>query len=255
MLSEFDAKKQSKDEYDQQLIDFKPFIAYVHESKENDDQMSRDKLLGDCGMILGAATDTTATTLEFCILVAIKYPDIQEKIHKELTDVLGDKQSDITLKIEVYNKLNLLRAFIHEVLRLFAPGPLGGIRHTDKNYIVNDYVISKGSIVAININAINKDYRFWNNAKSNDDMNEIHLNYWLDKDGKFIKNESFYTFAYGKRDCVGRNLAMRELMIILSHLFMRYKFKNGGDEIWDIKYKVEHLLHALPMNVDIELRS
>ena len=254
MLSEFANEEYENKEMDETLKDFKPFIQYVY---DEGDGVDKDKLLGDCGMILSAATDTTATTLEFCIMLAIKYQDIQQRIYEELRDIIGDDGDDgIMLNISVYNRLNVLRAFVHECLRLYAPGNIGGIRHSDKEYVIDDgkYVIPKNSIIAINIAGINKDYRYWNGAKEGDDMEEMHLEYWLNDDGKFVKNEAFLTFAYGKRDCVGRNLAMRELLIILSHLFMRYEFKNGnGDGVeWDIKFKVDHLLKAVPMNVDVE---
>jgi len=61
-----------------------------------------------------------------------------------------------------------------------------------------------------------------NNEKIN--MNEIHLDFWLDKDGNFQRNVNFLIFGYGRRDCIGKDIAMKQIIIILSVLFLKYKF-------------------------------
>ena len=46
-----------------------------------------------------------------------------------------------------------------------------------------------------------------------------------DDDGglRFTMNESFIGFGVGKRDCVGRQLAMKEIQFTLGHLLLNYK--------------------------------
>ena len=46
-----------------------------------------------------------------------------------------------------------------------------------------------------------------------------------DEDGglRFVVNESFIAFGVGRRDCVGRQLAMKEIQYTLGYLLMNYK--------------------------------
>ena len=59
-----------------------------------------------------------------------------------------------------------------------------------------------------------------------------------DDDGgiRFVVNESFVAFGVGKRDCVGRQLAMKEILYTLGYLLMNYKisFENKEDMKRDI---------------------
>ena len=81
----------------------------------------------------------------------------------------------------------------------------------------------------LNVSAISQNPKYWiknYDPTNNINMNEPHLNFWLDENGHFIKKKnssSFFTFHYGKRDCVGQALAMKELIIVLSMIFMKYK--------------------------------
>ena len=58
---------------------------------------------------------------------------------------------------------------------------------------------------------------------------QIYLNNWLYKNKnneiKFKLNESFVSFGIGRRDCVGKTLAIKELSIIIGHLLMNYQFE------------------------------
>ena len=57
------------------------------------------------------------------------------------------------------------------------------------------------------------------------DKDKIFLSNWLSDDGRFVMNQSFVGFGVGRRDCIGRQLAMKELQYILGFLLMKYKFR------------------------------
>ena len=59
--------------------------------------------------------------------------------------------------------------------------------------------------------------------------NEIHLEYWLNDDNKFKMNENFISFGVGKRDCVGKSLAMKSMFAVFGLLIPKYKFKAQND--------------------------
>ena len=48
-------------------------------------------------------------------------------------------------------------------------------------------------------------------------------------DGKFNRSKnssSFFAFHYGKRNCPGQALALKELIIVLAMIFMSYNIKH-----------------------------
>eukprot|EP00486_Rosalina_sp_Unknown_P004799 CAMPEP_0201570612 /NCGR_PEP_ID=MMETSP0190_2-20130828/12938_1 /ASSEMBLY_ACC=CAM_ASM_000263 /TAXON_ID=37353 /ORGANISM="Rosalina sp." /LENGTH=52 /DNA_ID=CAMNT_0047994313 /DNA_START=83 /DNA_END=238 /DNA_ORIENTATION=+ len=52
--------------------------------------MTFDEEIADLYFLFIAATDTTSSTLDFGIALAAKYGDIQDKIRKELLNIMTD---------------------------------------------------------------------------------------------------------------------------------------------------------------------
>ena len=91
------------------------------------------------------------------------------------------------------------------------------------------YCIPKGTVIGYAIESMHKhtDKENWMNS-----TNEMCLENWLNgESNKFEMNESFLTFGTGRRDCVGRTLAIKELYIVMAYLFLNYRFtfKNKDD--------------------------
>ena len=93
--------------------------------------------------------------------------------------------------------------------------------------------ILKDAIITAAIRDINlddsKDTENWRSGK-----NEICLENWLDDDGSFKPNDSDIIFGHGRRDCVGKMLAMKELHIIMGYLLLNYEFELEDKDI-DLK--------------------
>merc|ERR1712154_175469 len=93
----------------------------------------------------------------------------------------------------------------------------------------------------------------------NIDMKKIHLEFWLDSDGKFNKKQnslSFLAFSRGKRDCVGQALAIKELYIVLAMIFMRYKvYGPNGDNDFNVERVMQTVMEPVPGVVTLKLRK
>ena len=62
------------------------------------------------------------------------------------------------------------------------------------------------------------------------------MNRWLNSDNKFVDNGSSLPFGFGKRRCLGEQLATSELYLVLANLFIDYKFVfDAKNENIDIK--------------------
>ena len=96
--------------------------------------------MSDISIMFGAATDTTSTTLEYCIYLLMKRPDIQEMVYNDLKKVAGDDESNYHVKTFVTSVL--FKAFIYECLRISCVVSRG-LAHTCKKDTV--VTISQGN--------------------------------------------------------------------------------------------------------------
>ena len=183
----------------------------------NDTDMTLDEIMSDIALALIAGTNTTSKALEYAFILLSKNEFIQEQIYKELMEI-DDNMNNIT-------KANKLRAFIQEVLRLSVVSPLGMPHVASKDVNIDGYTIPKGAIVHNNMYYIHR-------KGQGQDMNDntIHLENWLDDNGKFkMDNTKFMLFSYGGRGCPGRPIAMKLMYYVLSSLIMKYKFISSDD--------------------------
>lgn len=186
----------------------------------NETDMTLDEIMSDIALALIAGTNTTSKALEYAFVLLSQNAVIQERIYRELIQI-DDHVNDIT-------KANILRAFIQEVLRLSVVSPLGMPHIASRNVQIDAYMIPKGAIVHNNMYYIHR-------KGSND--NTVHLEYWLDEDGKFkMDNNRFMLFSYGGRGCPGRPIAMKLMYYVLSSLIMKYKFSSVNNDK-DIKQR------------------
>ena len=236
----------------------KSYIDSTHERVING-EMSQDEEIADTFALFAAGMDTTAATLEFGITLLAKYVDIQDKVRKELLNVMK-KEFDL----KIVNKCPLLRAVIHEIMRI-ASVINSGVPHTSfKDYWIElddgkRYKIPKNSLIQVNVEYIHIYGKKENWKRTNGD--ELILENWLieDDDGgiRFVMNESFILFGVGKRDCVGRQLAVKELQYVIGYLLMNYSvsFWNDHDKNIDILTRKKYnlgLVHLDPLPLKIE---
>ena len=65
----------------------------------------------------------------------------------------------------------------------------------------------------------------WKNEQYGLKYNQICLENWLNEEnGQFYQNPSFIAFGHGRRDCIGKQLALKEMRVILGYLLLHYNF-------------------------------
>ena len=221
-------------------------------SKLNAKQITIADIITDVRAILGASIHTTSKSLEYGFLLLAKYPHIQQKVYDELLSVM--KRNDLKqFDFKILNQLHVFRAFIHEVLRIATVVPTGLAHITRKDHMIEidgrKIVIPKKTILHTNTYYIHK-YLNWNDIDkkkvSEKENNEIHLEYWLNEEGKFKMNDNFILFGVGKRDCVGRSMALKAMFAIFGLMIEKYKFMSDGDNEINIKQKWGFILGVDP---------
>ncbi|XP_031459601.1 cytochrome P450 2J6-like [Phasianus colchicus] len=162
-----------------------------------------------------AGTETTATTLRWALLYMVAYPDVQEKVHKELDAVLGSSR---LICYTDRKNLPYTNAVIHEIQRYSNIVLIALPRYTVKDTELLGFPIPKDTIVLANIDSVLSDPEKW---ETPDQFNPGHF---LDKDGNFVHREAFLPFSIGHRVCMGELLATLELFIIFCTLMQAFTF-------------------------------
>ena len=238
-------------------IDYLVYMMYFKDNNSNNNnnkdkeciKLTQIKIINDLHLMFFGATDTTSAALQFGIFLLAKSPDIQEKLYNTLKKIAiqGNK-----LELRDVNNCPQFRAFVFEVLRISSVTPFGGEHYLKHDTTITidkqKYFLPGNSIINTNVTYIqrgaskNED---WKNEDLGLTMEDICLENWLvssDSDSddknkiKFRKNESLIGFGCGSRDCVGQQLAIKEMNLILAHLILNYHIKpQNGDPNFKLK--------------------
>ncbi|NWI98722.1 CP2W1 protein, partial [Crypturellus undulatus] len=165
--------------------------------------------------LLMAGTETTSTTLQWAVLLMMKYPEIQRKVHAEIEQVLAP---GCLPTFEDRKNMPFTNAVIHEVQRFVTLLPHVP-RCTSADTYFKGYFIPKGTTVIPLLTSVLLDKTQWETP------DEFNPNHFLDVDGNFVKKKAFLPFSTGRRNCIGESLATVELFIFFTGLMQKFTFK------------------------------
>ncbi|MEE6498255.1 hypothetical protein FKM82_003016 [Ascaphus truei] len=173
-----------------------------------------DNVLATTLDLVMAGTETTSTTLQWAILLMIRYPDIQRKVQSEIQTVLPSGRLP---RFEDRTMMPFTQAVIHEVQRFANLIP--HIPHaTSADTYFKGYFIPKGTTVIPLLASVLYEKTQWETPY------EFNPNHFIDAEGKFVKKQAFVPFSIGRRLCVGESLARMELFIFFVGLLQKFTF-------------------------------
>ncbi|XP_041661305.1 cytochrome P450 2K1-like [Cheilinus undulatus] len=173
-----------------------------------------ENLLMTVSNLFSAGTDTTAITLRWALLFMARYPEIQDQVQEELGKVIGSQQ----VQLEDRKNLPFTNAVIHETQRVANIAPIAIPHKTLQDVTFQGHFIKKGTTVYPLLSSVLFDESEWATPHT---FNPAHF---LDKDGKFVKQDAFMPFSAGRRVCLGESLARMELFIFFATLLQHFRF-------------------------------
>ncbi|KAL8188130.1 UNVERIFIED_CONTAM: hypothetical protein K2H54_062005 [Gekko kuhli] len=199
----------------QDFIDF--YLFQMAKSKNDPKSTYNEDNLAQCIFdLFFAGIETSSLTLQWALLFMANHPDIQEKVHKEMEDVLDSSQ---LFHYQDRKKLPYTNAVIHEILRFRFTLLFGVPRQCTKDVNMCGFLIPKGAMIIADLRSVLFDPKQWETPE------EFNPNHFLDKDGNFVNREAFLPFGAGIRGCVGEQLARTELFIFFTNLLRTFTFQ------------------------------
>jgi len=173
--------------------------------------------------IFGAATDTTASTLEWVMAELIRDPQAMSRATCEIRQKLG--QGRVTITNADLGDLPYLRMVIKETLRLRPAAPLI-LRASQENCRIMGYDIPKGSPVFINTFAVARDPKYWDKA------DEFRPERFASSTPEYKWTDiEFIPFGAGRRQCPGALFATTTMELTLANLLYHFDWAlpDGAD--------------------------
>mmetsp|Transcript_70163 Transcript_70163/g.86093 ORF Transcript_70163/g.86093 Transcript_70163/m.86093 type:complete len:226 (+) Transcript_70163:3-680(+) len=191
-------------------------------------------MIEDIIATLFVAQDTTASTAQYGLYLLCIHDNLQEILYNELNTAFKDKKFDF----KKLNKLHYFRAFIYDITRIASTAPQGLPRTATKDIKITlsdkkDYYIRKNDVIHLNsiyINLIEWKKLYYNPTLKNKLIfgstiyDTLYLNAWLNNKNEFISNNNNASFGFGNRNCAGKMLSIKELMVLFGELIPKYTF-------------------------------
>jgi cytochrome P450 len=193
--------------------------------------------LSDILTFILAGHETSSNTLCFFLYELARNKTQQQKLQEELDEHINAHGHPTYSQI---NKLEYLNNCLRESMRLWPTVPVIA-RTTTQEIEYDEIVIPERSLVQCNLYAI------------------FHAS-WIHQPNEYIPErwsrghelydeklkEMFMPFAEGHRNCIGQNMAMIQLKILIANIIKRYEFELV-DESKDLSEEIEvALLMKIP---------
>uniref|UniRef100_A0A8D0D1U3 Cytochrome P450, family 24, subfamily A, polypeptide 1 n=1 Tax=Sander lucioperca TaxID=283035 RepID=A0A8D0D1U3_SANLU len=197
---------------------------YIDKKLKRNAVRAPDDLIGD---ILHhsclSKKETTANSMLWAIFNLSRNPGAQRKLLEEIREVVAPNQDPCGEHIK---SMPYLKACLKESMRLSPSVPFTS-RTLDKDTVLGDYAIPKGTVLMINSHALGSNEEYF------DDGKKFKPERWL-RENNTINPFAHVPFGIGKRMCIGRRLAELQLQLAMCWLVRDYEIVATDNEPLDV---------------------
>ncbi|XP_055350046.1 cytochrome P450 2B19-like [Paramacrobiotus metropolitanus] len=159
-------------------------------------------------------TETTSTTIVWCLLFMLEYPNIKKKVQEEIDLFTDEKKREVRFGDK--GVLPLTEATILEVQRMTTIAALAVPHRAKRDMLIDGYFVPEDTWILPNLYSVHHDPKHWESPE------EFNPYRFLDKDGVIDKAHTFVVFGIGRRACPGELLARMELFLMFARLMQRF---------------------------------
>ncbi|KAK2386498.1 cytochrome P450 714C2 [Trifolium repens] len=184
--------------------------------KSNLTQEAGDRFIIDnCKNIYLAGFESTAVVSSWCLMLLATNQNWQDRARAEVLEICSGRIPDY----DMLSKMKQLTMIIHETLRLYPPAPLL-LRHAFKDMKFGSIDIPKGTGLWILTISLHTNPDIWG-----DDANIFNPERFANGVAGACKHPHAYMpFGVGPRICLGQNLAMLELKMLIALILSNFCF-------------------------------
>ncbi len=180
--------------------------------EETGEPMSDEEIAEEAlGMIIGGH-ETSSSALAWVWCELDRHPDVRERLHQELAEVIGDGP----LQLEHIPQLVYTRMVIEEAIRLHPPFWFEN-RNVAADVTLGGERLAKGSVVVFSRYSLHRHPGFW---KSPEAFDPERFRPGAEENKR--QTYAYVPFGGGPRICIGVHFAMMELVVVLAVLARRY---------------------------------
>ncbi|XP_036264048.1 cytochrome P450 2S1 [Pipistrellus kuhlii] len=192
-------------------------LKMAKEECDSDTEFTDKNMLMTVIYLLFAGTVTISATVRYILLLLLKYPQVQERVHEELTRELGAGRAP---GLGDRARLPYTDAVLHEAQRLLALVPMGIPRALTKTTCFRGYTLPQGTEVFPLLGSVLHDPEVFTQPE------EFNPGRFLDVDGRFKRQEAFLPFSLGKRVCPGEGLVRAELFLLVTAILQAFSLES-----------------------------
>ncbi|XP_077518570.1 cytochrome P450 3A14-like isoform X1 [Amblyomma americanum] len=172
--------------------------------------------------LFASGYETTSTALSYVTFTLAKYPDVQEKVRREIMDAVSDSGS---LDYDtVTRKLKYLGQVLNETLRIFPPSLSSISRQAKFDFEYNGMNFKAGTCFMCSPYLLHMEAQFWPKP------HEFNPDRFSPENATDLKKIAHAPFGIGPRNCVGKRLAVFEIKYTLARLLQKYRLELGASQ-------------------------
>ncbi|XP_074274274.1 cytochrome P450 81Q32-like [Silene latifolia] len=225
----------------------RPVIQSLLELQESDPDYYQDQVLHSlvADLFIGSS-ETTTNTMEWALSLLLNHPEVLKKVQTEIDNHVGyDRFVDET----DLNHLPYIGCILKETLRMYPPLPFMFPHESSKDCVVGGYRILRGTYLLINIYAIQKDPKIWDNPES------FRPERFEGVEGYKV-GYKMMPFGSGRRSCPGESLAFRVMGMMLATLIQCLDWDRVDEKFVDMSLLDSFdLKKAEPLSARIQPRQ
>jgi cytochrome P450 len=163
--------------------------------------------------LLLAGSETTASSLQWALVLLANNQDIQNRVHKEIDSVIPRSRS---VSLDDAAALKYVEAAILELQRIKTVVPFALPHTTLEDTEVGGYFIPKNTSIIPNFYSVHMCPEDWPEPEL------YRPERFIDDSGTVFGKDRIRPFSIGKRSCLGEFLARQELFLFFTTLIQRF---------------------------------
>lgn len=198
-------RRSDKEKFDDLLT----MLMFPYEDRSQESGLTDLEIRDEALTLFLTAFDTTSTALIWTWYLLSQHPDVEQRLHKEIEEVLGRR----TPELADIGNLQFTRKVFTEAMRLYPPTYIIS-RQALEDVIIGGYLIPKRSTVLVSPYLIHRNPRYYEDPDSfNPAIREV-------PDRSSFR---YFPFSAGPRMCIGEPMAWIQGILVLAMVSQNWK--------------------------------